>query len=89
MAAYPKPKQTIPRVKDHHGDWVRAVREGKAAGSNFDYGGPLTELALLGIIATRMLGQKLEWDGAGMRFANSRAANALVNPPYRPGWSLV
>lgn len=88
MAAYRKPKQTIPRIKDHHGDWVQAVREGKPAGSNFDYGGPLTEIALLGIIATRMLGQKLEWDGAAMRFTNSAQANRLVKPSSRRGWKL-
>jgi hypothetical protein len=58
------------------------------AGSNFDYGGPLTELARLGIIATQMLGQKLKWDSENMRFTNCGEANKYINPPYRQGWTL-
>ena len=60
----------------------------KQPGSNFDYGGPLTELALLGIVGLRMLGQELQWDAANMRFTNNTEANQFVNPPYRKGWSL-
>ena len=43
-----QPEQRIPRVKNHHWDWLEAIRTGRPAGSNFDYGGPLTELGLLG-----------------------------------------
>ena len=90
MDAYKErlPAKTLPRVKGHHEDWLAAIRSGKPAGSNFDYGGPLTELACLGIIATRMLGQKLEWDGPNMRFTNSRKANQWVDPRGRAGWRL-
>jgi hypothetical protein len=88
MAAYKQPERTLPRVRGHYQDWLECVRSGKQAGSNFDYGGPLTELALLGNIGIRMLGQKLEWDGEKARFTNCPEANALVNPPYREGWTL-
>jgi len=88
MKAYKQPDRTLPRVRGHYEDWLECVRSGRQAGSNFDYGGPLAELALLGNIAIRMLGQKLEWDGAQMRFTNCPEANALVNPPYREGWTL-
>jgi hypothetical protein len=88
MDAYARPAKTIPRVAGHHEDWLRAIRQGGQAGSNFDYGGPLTELALLGIIAIRLLGQKLEWDGAAMRFKNSAQANQYLNPPPRAGWAF-
>ena len=47
-----------------------------------------TQESNLGIIATKMLGQKLEWDGPAMRFTNSEEANRWINPPYRNGWSL-
>jgi predicted dehydrogenase len=86
--AYTPPPQKLPRVKDHMVDWLDAIRAGKPAGSNFDYGGPLTEVALLGIIATKLLGQKLEWDGARMRFTNSSEANRHLRPAFRKGWSL-
>jgi len=88
MRAYKQPPKTIPRVRGHHNDWLDAIRNGKQAGSNFDYGGPLTEIARLGIIAMQLLGQKLRWDGANMRFTNSAEANALINPPMRKGWTL-
>ncbi len=82
------PDQTIPRVKGHHNDWLDSIKNGKQAGSNFDFGGPLTEIARLGMIGLQLLGQKLEWDGANMRFTNSAEANALINPPMRKGWTL-
>lgn len=88
MDAYQKPAWTLPRVRSHHLDWVQAIKAGGQAGSHFGYGGPLTEIALLGIIATRLLGQKLEWDGPNMRFKNSAEANRLLNPPPRQGWAV-
>ncbi|MCC6232017.1 MAG: Gfo/Idh/MocA family oxidoreductase [Verrucomicrobiales bacterium] len=88
MDAFQKPARTLPRVKEHHWDWIQAIRKGGRAGSDFSYGGPLTELAMLGVIAIKFPGQKLEWDSAAMAFRNSKEATAWVNPPYRAGWSL-
>jgi predicted dehydrogenase len=88
MRDYQRPAETIPRVPGHHRDWVDAIREGRDAGSNFGYGAPLTEAALLGAVAIRFPGRKLEWDAAAMRFTNLAEANAYVNPPYREGWKL-
>jgi predicted dehydrogenase len=88
MSGYQKPPKTIPRVRGHHQDWLNAIRTGTKAGSDFSYGGPLTEVAMLGVIAIAMAGTKLEWDAKAMRFPNCPEANPLVNPPYRKGWSL-
>jgi hypothetical protein len=88
MKAYKRPAETLPRVKNHHWDWVNAIRTGKKSGSDFSYGGPLTELALLGIIGTKLLGQELKWDGKNMRFLGSVEANALIKPQFRTGWTL-
>lgn len=82
------PAQKIPRVKGHHWDWAEAIRTGRQAGSNFDYGGPLTEVALLGLIAIKYPGQKLEWNSKKAKFTNHSAANEWLNPPYRKGWKL-
>jgi len=82
------PAQKIPRVKGHAWDWVEAIRTGRKAGSDFDYGGPLTQLGLLGLIALKFPGESLEWNDQRMRFTNKPAANAFVNPPYRSGWKL-
>lgn len=88
MDAYRKPAKTIPRVKEHHDDWIKAIKSGGKAGSNFDYGGPLTELAMLGRIGMRLLGQKLEWNGKEMRFTNSKEADRFIHPAFRSGWKL-
>ncbi len=88
MKAYKLPAKKLPRVKNHYADWLRAIREGGKAGSDFSYGGPLAELAMLGIIALKMPGTKLQWDGPNMRFTNSDEANQYITPTYRQGWSL-
>ncbi len=58
------------------------------AGSPFEYGGALTEVGLLGMIAIQRSGVRLEWDAKAMKFTNDEAANKLVDPPYRTGWKL-
>ena len=88
MDAYQKPAKTLTRVKEHHWDWLQAIKEGRKAGSDFSYGGPLTEIALLGVIALKMPGTKLEWDARRARFNNSTQANYWINPPCRQGWTL-
>jgi predicted dehydrogenase len=89
MKEYKQPGQKIPRVRGGHGgDFIQAIREGRKAGSDFSYGGPLTEIAMLGVIALKMSGTKLIWDGVNAKFTNNAAANAYLNPPYRNGWTL-
>jgi predicted dehydrogenase len=80
--------QRLPKSPGHQREWIEACKTRKPAGSSFDYGGPLTELALLGIIAMRFRGQPLEWDSAGMQFRNCSEANAFLKPPFREGWRL-
>jgi predicted dehydrogenase len=82
------PAEKIVRVRNHAWDWLEAIRTGRQAGSNFDYGGPLTQAALLGAIAIRFAGQTLEWDDKAARFTNHEGANALIQPAYREGWKL-
>jgi predicted dehydrogenase len=89
MKAYKLPDKTIPRVRGHHQDWLEAIRKGTKAGSDFtSYGGPLTELAMLGVIAIKLPGTKLTWDAQKMQFTNCPEANRHINPPYRAGWTL-
>jgi hypothetical protein len=71
-------------------EWADAIRAGKPslASSNFDYAGRLTEAMLLGNIAVRFAGTKLEWDAAKLRFTNSEPATKLVSKSYRKGWEV-
>jgi predicted dehydrogenase len=80
-------EKKIERVKGgHQADWLNAIRTGGQAGSSFEYGGALTEVGLLGVIALQFPGQRLEWDAKAMKFTNLDAANALVAPAVRKGW---
>ena len=82
------PAEKIPRVKGHGWDWTEAIRTGRQAGSHFGYGGALTQVALLGLIALRFPSETLHWDNKAGRFSNKKEANAHLNPPYRKGWKL-
>ncbi len=82
------PAEKIPRVQGHGWDWAEAIRTGRPAGSNFDYGAPLTQVALLGLIALRFPGQTLQWDDKAMKFTNNEAANAHLRTEYRAGWKV-
>jgi predicted dehydrogenase len=71
-------------------EWAEAIRAGKPemAYSSFEIAGRLTEAMLLGNIAVRFAGTKLEWDAPSLKFSNSAGATALVNKAYRKGWEL-
>ncbi len=64
------------------------VLTAKRAGSNFDYAGPLTEIAVLGNIAQHTPGTELEWDAKHMTFPNAPKANQYLHFRYRDGWTL-
>jgi predicted dehydrogenase len=88
MKQYDRPPKTIPRSPGHHAEWVNACKSGQAAGSNFDYAGPLTEVVLVGNIALRMMHKKLYYDGPNMKVTNLPEANEYIHRQYRQGWTL-
>lgn len=92
MKEYTRPPKTLRRVTEgHEGDWIRACKEGPGGippCATFEYGGALTEMALLGMLAIRMKDQRLEWDSQNLRFTNNEKANELLHIKYRDGWTL-
>jgi predicted dehydrogenase len=88
MKDFVRPEKTLPRnTLGHHGEWLEACRGGKAAGSNFDYAGPLAEAVLLGNISIR-LGKKIEWDSKNLKATNAPEAEGLIRREYRKGWEV-
>ncbi len=87
MKDFQPPDKTIPRSPGHYIEWLEACRGGKAAGCNFEYAGPLTEIVLLGNIAIRS-GEKLSWDAENMTISNHKEANRYIEEPYYHGWRL-
>ena len=83
-----KPKEVLPRVKGgHEKDFLNAIRTGGRSSADFDYSARLTEIMLVGNIATRVR-EKLSYDFRTGRFANSDKANALLKREPRKGWEF-
>ena len=92
MREFQRPPKTLERVPGgeggHEKDWVRACKDGRAACSNFDFSGPLSEMVLMGNLAVRFPNRRLLWDGERMEVTNDKEANAHVRREYRAGWTL-
>jgi predicted dehydrogenase len=73
----------------HFEDFVAAIRTGRKSNNPFETAGLVAETAVLGAIALRHPGVRLEWDRDRVRFTNSDAATAMVRPEYREGYALV
>ncbi len=84
---FQEPPASLRRVEDHYHEWTEACKTGARTVCPLEFGCELTEMALLGALALRT-GRLIEWDAAQMRVTNDPEADALVNPPYRAGWTL-
>ncbi len=90
-AALPEIKWT--RSPGHFAEWVRAIRGGEPAMSNFpNYSGRLTEIILLGNLAVWVAaackGERVEWDAENLKSPNVAGLETVIKPPYRPGYTL-
>ncbi len=84
---YQGPAPTLPRVPGHHAEWIAACKGGPKTFSSFEIGGPLTEIILLGHVAT-LANQPIEYDPLAGKIVNCPAANPLLHREYRAGWTL-
>jgi len=95
---YPEnPKyQAPPRQRGERGgyrdtavdQWVAACKGGAPAPlANFEIQSPVTEAFLLGCLAQRFPGERLDWDAANSRITSSEKANKYVDLPARSGFS--
>ncbi|MBK1875782.1 Gfo/Idh/MocA family oxidoreductase [Pelagicoccus mobilis] len=85
-------EQKYPRIeqKGPWAEWISAIKGDlkgglHACGSNFDYAAPMSEIALIGVLAQRF-GGRLEWDAKKMRITNRPELNMFVKEPVRQGW---
>lgn len=69
-------------------EWLLACKGGPRPVSNFDYAGPLTEIVLLGVLALRAPGTRIEWDSENLKVKNAPELNSFVQLEYRKGWTL-
>jgi predicted dehydrogenase len=88
MKNFKKPPKTLKRTDGIYSEWVNACRGGEPATSNFDVSGPLTEIVLLGNVAMRYPGTRLDYDGENMKVTNIEDANQFIKRTYAAGWKL-
>jgi len=74
---------------NHYLEFVEAVRGNGATSAPFSYAGPLTEMVLLGCLATRFPKTDLKWDTKGLKVTNKDEANAFVRRAPRPGFETA
>ncbi len=83
-----EPKVEYPRSPGHFEEWVRAIKGGEQAMSNFPgYASRLTQTILLGNLAV-WAGKKVEWDAKAMKSTNMPELDEIIRPKYRSGYSL-
>ena len=88
-----EPKVEFEKSPGHFEEWVRAIKTGQPATSNFpDYAGPLTETILLGNLAVWDAAdgesRKIEWDAKNLKVKNTDELDNIVKKEFRAGYSL-
>ena len=71
---------------NHYLQYVEAVRGNGTTSAPFSYSGPLTEMVLLGCLATRFPKTDLKWDTKALKFTNNDEANKFVRRVPRKGF---
>jgi len=100
LIPHDKPPQLLPEEKfnnvqrpklpprNHYHHFLDACLGGEKTESHFAQTGPMTEAILLGTVAIRVPGQKLEWDSPRLKVANYPEANRYLQRTYRDGWHV-
>jgi predicted dehydrogenase len=76
---------SLPRTENHMAEWLEACRGHGRTFSDFEVGGHLTELSLVGALALRV-GRAIDWDGEKMRIPGADDAAAFVHAQDRQQW---
>jgi predicted dehydrogenase len=90
--AVPQTLERSPKNKNPQEEWCLAIQNGKEFPfmSRFDYSVPLTELTLVGGLAMRVMGQRIEWDSKNLKVLNNAEANKYIKrEKYRQGWEYT
>jgi predicted dehydrogenase len=82
---------SYPKSPGHFEEWVRAIKGGEPAMSNFpNYSGRLTEVILLGNLAVWAAnegeGKRVEWDAQTLKATNAPEVQFIVQTGYPNGY---
>jgi predicted dehydrogenase len=87
---YYKPRaksELLPPLGNFQRQWINACKGDLKTACDFDYGGKMIEMMLLGLVAYRV-GKKVKYDGGTGRVTDCSEANELLARKYRSGWTL-
>ncbi len=76
---------TLPRTGNHMEEWLQACLGRGRTFSDFEIGGRLTEISLVGALALRT-GRAIAWDGEKMRIPGASETAAFVHSEDRKFW---
>jgi predicted dehydrogenase len=79
-----------PEVKgeNHYHGFLNSILDNTPCESSFDISGAMSETVILGTVAIRTPGVKLEWDAQALKITNSSDADSLLRRSYRDGWKI-
>jgi len=77
----------IPPLGEFQREWINACKGNLKTSCDFDYGGKMIEMMMLGLVAYRA-GKKISYDGKEGRVSDNAEASNLLRRTYRPGWKL-
>ena len=80
--------KTMARSPGHYEEFILACKGGPRPAAAFDYSAPMTETVLLGVLALRAPGTRLDWDSPSLRVKNNPGLERFIVPEYRKGWTL-
>ena len=91
MDGFDWPESSIPRARNGnpYAEWLDAI-QGKIdhAEAYFGHSGPFTEAILLGVLAQRLPGEKLEWDSENLEVKGRPELKKWIQRDYREGWEV-
>ena len=81
-------ERTPVKGENHYHGFANSILDNTPLESPFAVSGPMSEAVILGTVAVRNPGQRLEWDSAALRFTNFPEANSMLSRSYREGWKI-
>jgi predicted dehydrogenase len=88
FAGATEPKVEFKESPGHVEEWIKAIRGGERASSDFaEHASALTETVLLGNLSV-WCGKRVEWDSENMKAKDMPELDAIIKPTYREGYSL-
>jgi hypothetical protein len=77
----------MPPLGEFQKEWINACKGSLKTSCDFDYGGKMIEMMMLGLVAYRV-GKKIGYEGKEGRVTDNAEANNLLRRTYRSGWKL-